>query len=409
MHRYRDILGTINYGLFLTMVAALPFPQICLRYTFVAWIIAWFLEARWLQKIHSTFNFQLSTFILFALWFLWKIVSGLWAPDAAAWQTQIERYTAFALMLPVGIWGVNEKYNWRTAGYVLIASCVVAVPFYIAWMTALYIHPEWVHHFTIHGQWTYEGNWWVFFSDNISQFKHRLFLCSIELFACVLAFQLLHQRLALFVPTLLILFATVPLTGSRQMILTCAALLVIAGIYALPHGKRMKYGLLIAAIGVGVGGATLAFHPRMQEFNQEPDIRLKIWETALEEPSDYLVYGLGAGQSTDYLVEKYCEKEMSIAEKKRYHCHNQYLQECMEIGLGGALLFLLAWLSIPFSTQGRARRTAIYLTTLFMLNMCTDCMFGMFDGVLLWAVGMVFILLQRDLTTADQSLPLPAA
>ena len=58
MNRYRQIIGRINYWLFLTVIALLPAPQLVLRYACVAWIILWFLEGRWL----NISNLQIATF-----------------------------------------------------------------------------------------------------------------------------------------------------------------------------------------------------------------------------------------------------------------------------------------------------------------------------------------------------------
>ena len=149
----------------------------------------------------------------------------------------------------------------------------------------------------------------------------------------------------------------------------------------------------------------LKMHPRMQDFdihtltemrqvNTEHDIRLNIWGFALQQPSDYIAYGLGAGQSTDYLLRKYEEKGYDYYIFKHYHAHNQYLEELMELGIPGLLLFVLAWLSIPLCARGKGRRLAVFITVLFMLNMLTDCMFGKFDGIALWAVCLVLIFLQ---------------
>ena len=74
----------------------------------------------------------------------------------------------------------------------------------------------------------------------------------------------------------------------------------------------------------------------------------------------------------------------------------------MEIGLPGLLLFLLAWLSIPICAPKKGRLIALLFTTLFVFNMFTDCMFGKFDGVALWAAGLLFILLQSDPQREEQ-------
>ena len=147
-------------------------------------------------------------------------------------------------------------------------------------------------------------------------------------------------------------------------------------------------------------------HPRMQEFdideiteirhlNGEHEARLNIWVLALENPDDYLAHGLGAGQSTNYLVEKYKKLGFNYYASKRYHAHNQYIEVLLESGIAGLLLFVLAWIAIPLCATGAGRKTAWLLFTLFVFNMFTDLMFGKFCGIALWAVGMVIILIQN--------------
>ena len=406
MNRYRDIIGHINYGLFLTVVALLPAPQMVLRYACVAWIIGWFLEGRWLNIPNLRSRFTIP-FVLFALWYGWEALSGLWAADHTAWAWQMERYMTFGLLLPVGIWGVNECYNWRTAGKVLIFSCIAAIPIYMAYMTALFYHPEWVPYPYLRDEWIQHSEWFTFFTENISHFKHRLFFCSVELFGATVAFLLYRQRLKLLLPLWAAMFSTIPLTGSRQSLLTVLALFIVGLIALLPKRRRGWYGMAIIAAGIVIGAGLMHFHPRMQEvelsnikemreLSYYHDLRFNIWGAALQHPQDYMAHGLGAGQSGNYLVEKFKAVRFDGYVAMRFHAHNQYLEELMEIGLPGLLFFLLAWLSIPVCTPRKGRLTALLFTTLFLFNMCTDCMFGKFDGIALWAVGLLFILLQSD-------------
>ena len=132
------------------------------------------------------------------------------------------------------------------------------------------------------------------------------------------------------------------------------------------------------------------FHPRTQDHESRQDV----WSVALEQPSDYIWTGLGAGQSTAYLMDRYREHQMDEYIQMEYNSHNQYLQETMELGLGGLLLFVFAWLSIPWCARGKGRQTALFFTIIYALNMCTDCMFGRFCGIALWSMGMIYIMLQ---------------
>ena len=409
MNRYQDIVGRVNYWLFLAVVALLPFPQIALRYACVLWVISWFLEGRWLTKPRSFKENRMAIpFLLFGLWYAWKLVSGFWVDDLSAWRWEMERYLSFGLIVPIGLWGVNRHYDWRVAAKTLIISCVVALPIYLATMGILYFHEDWcIQH--INSEWTQYSTWWRFFAEDISHIKHRLFLCSVEMFGAIMAFELIDRKRHWwwYVTAIIVMLATIPLTSSRQSILTCAALMVAAIICSMPRRYRLRYGVGILLLGMVLGGGLLKMHPRMQNFDlsditemreisYEHDIRFNIWGVALQNPSDYWLYGIGGGQSTNYMVKRYQDLGLEYYEQKHYHPHNQYLEELMEIGIPGLLLFLLAWLAIPFCAKEKGRETAILFVTLFMLNMLTDCMFGKFCGIALWAVGLMFIYLQSD-------------
>lgn len=73
MNRYQDIMGRINYGLFLCVVALLPFPQVFLRYACVLWVVSWAMEGRWMQRPKSLRENRMAIpFLLFAAWYAWK-------------------------------------------------------------------------------------------------------------------------------------------------------------------------------------------------------------------------------------------------------------------------------------------------------------------------------------------------
>ena len=409
MKTYRDILGRINYGLFLAVVFLLPYPQICLRYACVLWIVSWLLEGRWLSRPRSLRENKMAiTFLLFGLWYAWKALSGLWAADHSAWAWQMERYLTFALITPVGLWGVNRHYDWQQISRVLILGCTSAVVFYCILMPVLYCCPQLVPRLHISSEWNYAiHDRLIFFSENLSHIKHRLFLCSTEMLGIILAFRTLRDRKAWLVVSVLVMFAGILLSGSRQSILTGAALLAIAMVYALPRRYRLRYGVGILLLGIVLGGGLLMLHPRMRAFNFQAitemreisythDIRFNIWGLAIQTPEDYLSHGIGAGQSTQYMLGKYEQYHLDYYVQKHYHPHNQYLEELIEGGIPGLVLLVLAWLSIPICASAKYRKYAVYFTVLFMINMLTDCMFGKFCGIALWSVGLMLILLQAD-------------
>ena len=403
-------MGQFNYALFLVVVALLPFPQIFLRYTCVAWIFAWFLEGRWLSKPNWQDWRKMLPFFMFGGWYLWKIISGLWVDSLNAYSWQLERYMAFGLLIPVGIWGVNKYYNWKHVCIVLACSAVLAAGVYAFTLF-------WVANADFmslpFGQVRIQPLTSDFFARKISFIKHRLFLCSVEMMG-IMSLLYLRKDIVnklgkikgwiLIILAIIIMLALILTTGSRASIVSGMALLSVWALYKLPI-RQVRYKIAFLFLACGIGLFVLSQHPRMKNFdygelltiqNTAPsnNIRLNIWSIALDSPKDYSLHGLGAGQSFHYLQNKY--KEHGLDQYKRFNSHNQYIEELIELGVPGLILFVLAWFSLPYCTQKRARKSAVMLVTLYALNMLTDCMFGRFDGIALWCVWMVLIRLQSD-------------
>jgi hypothetical protein len=410
LYKYQSGMGKINYALFLLIVALLPFPQIFLRYTCVAWIITWFIESRWFAKPNWQEWRKMLPFFLFGGWYLWNIISGLWADNMHTYSWQLERYMAFGLLVPIGIWGVNKYYNWKHICIVLACSCVLAAGIYA--FTLFWVNNADFMNIPL-GKVRLKPLTSDFFASKISFIKHRLFLCSVEMMGIMSLLYLrkdIITRLGkikgciVIILAIAIMITLIIATGSRASILSGTALLAVWALYKLPV-RRVRYKIAFLLLACGTGLFALSQHPRMENFdyeklftirNSDPshNVRLNIWSVALDHPEDYSLYGLGAGQSFHYLQNKY--KEHGFNQYQRFNSHNQYIEEWIELGIPGLLFFVLAWLSLPYCTQKRARKSTVLLVTLYALNMLTDCMFGRFDGIALWCVWMILIRLQSN-------------
>ncbi len=419
LQKYQSTVGQLNYTLFLVTVALLPFPQIFLRYASVAWFATWVFEGRFCTKPSKEDWRKAIPFLLFGAWYLWKIISGLWAANIDAYGWQLERYLFFGLLVPVGIWGVNSLYDWKKICKVLAISCVAAVVIYtftLFWVfNANIFNNETVPHLL-------KPLTFDFFADKISCIKHRLFLCSTEMMGIMALLYVRKDVLSKFgkykgwfliIGGIVMMISFIIATGSRASILSGVALISIWLLYKLPI-RHIRYKIALIIFACAVGLFALSQHPRMQDFNytrllsirnveKGENVRLNIWGTALDSPKDYSLYGLGAGQSTPYLQKKYTEAGLQHYTQRCYATHNQYLEEWIEIGIPGMIFFILAWISIPLFYTKRGRKSAVILLTLYALNMLTDCMFGRFDGIILWCMWMVLIRLQSDAESHQQT------
>lgn len=419
LHKYQSVMGQLNYTIFLVLVALLPFPQIFLRYTCTAWLLTWLLEGRFMRKPTRQDWQKAMPFLMFGAWYLWKIISGLWADNIRAYNWQLERYMAFGLLVPIGIWGVNNNYDWKQICKVLVISCVAAAGVY-AFTLYWVFNAKFFNHEI--GTYALQELPIEFFASKVSYMKHRLFLCSTQMMGIMALLYLRKDLLCkygnikgwiIIIIGLISMLALILATGSRASILSGIALIAVWMLYKLPI-RHLRYKIALIVVACGTGLVILSLHPRMQEFkydqllsirdiDKEDNVRLNIWGLALEDTHDYSLYGLGAGQSTLYLQEKYAKAGLTDYVKHGYAVHNQYLAEWMEIGIPGLLFFVLAWLSIPYFTKKRARKSAMMLFTLYALNMLTDCMWGKFDGIILWGVWMILIRLQADTQTDEQT------
>lgn len=415
--KYQTIMGKINYILFLAAVLLLPFPQAFTRCVWIIWIATWILEGRFLKKENINPWKKMLPFLFFGIWYVWKIVSGLWSNNPTEYQWLLERYMTFGLLIPVGIWGVNSQYDWKQICRILVIGCIASALLYtftLYWVNKANILYDELANLP-HQDFTF-----AFFADKISYIKHRLFLCSTMMMG-IMALLYIRQDVCekhgpilgwtLICLGIVIMGLLILATGSRASILSGAGLITVALLYKLPL-RKVRYRIAFIIIAVAIGTYALTQHPRMQEINlkqelrsdvisKEQNTRLNIWRIALENRAEYSVYGIGAGQSFEYLQLKY--KEHKIYHYRKHNAHNQYLEEWIEIGIPGMIFFILAWISILYCATGRSRKTATLLVTLYGLNMLTDCMFGRFDGIAIWATFMILILLQSNTESHQQA------
>ena len=205
----------------------------------------------------------------------------------------------------------------------------------------------------------------------------------------------------------ILMLITILSTGARLPLLLIPVLLTIILFSLLTRQQIVRWGLG-SILGITLlGGVIYHYHPRKDEIKwqdvvnfRQPDIsnhdaRLNIWAFCIETPQDYLCYGLGAGQTGNYIRHKYEQ-----ADWKWYldlglfnTCHCQYLTEVMENGIGGLLFFIMCWIALLYNARGDTRLPAIIFCTIFAMSMLTDDVLDVFNGISLWGAGMLLLLL----------------
>ena len=378
--KYRTFIPQVSATAFLVLLAALPYPLPFIRVCWMIWIISWLAELRFL----SVRKIRLSRGMVYlsigiTVWFIWNMVSVIWAADKQIAWSYVWRYVCMLAIPFVGMFGVNEYYDWHKCLKVLFLSCLISIGVY------MFTH-YWVinHAFAMdkHNISPIPVDW--FHMDNLLlDIKHRMHYTNIlcMLFPCLV----LSYRKIGFLPSFaigIVLLIAIFFTGSRIALVNLITIAMISLCYYLLRGRKrwLKAIVVCSALAIWVAGVitVTALHPRNTGLN-EP--RLAIWQTAVEQPKDYLAYGLGAGNSTEYLVEHYRQHGWYEHTICRYSAHNQVLGVCMELGLTAAVLFVLFWFGMPFFFKGAQRYWVLCVLGIVFPVMMTDMLLSGLEGI----------------------------
>ena len=392
MERYKNLIERINYFAFLALLIALPFPQPIIHFCWLVWAYTWLLEFRYLDRTNlrrSRGVFYLSLGV--GVWLVWNIVSLLWAHDTQAAWNSIERYISLLAIPLIGCFGLNTHYNIRTCVRVLTVSVFASVGVYLFTHYWVLNHALALDRYTCAPRVSLD----LLHMDNLLlDIKHRVHYANV-LCLLVPCAVLLRKPLSKTLLVLLsfVLLGIVLLTGSRIGLVSLTLVIGITMIYwAMRQPKVVKtISIITTALvlcAVGIGGVVL--HPRSAGHSIDEEPRMAVWKTALEQPTDYIAYGLGAGNSTDYLVERYQQRGWEIFYLRRFSPHNQFLGVCMDLGIVAAVLFVLFWLGIPWFFAGDKRYWACCALGICLPAMSTEMVLGGIEGIVF--VNILFLL-----------------
>ena len=423
-----NIFGKLNYALFLALLIALPLPRMILQPIAVAFIIAWVLELRFLPGASSRSNgrsglrlegsnFPFSIFhfplalpgLLLVCLTLWEAISLLWAPDTQAGLSIINRHWPFIILVLIPLFGFNEHYRTSKVLPALFASCVASVPLYL---------------FTYYWVWNYDAVIW-FRPDLIRPFEFPTFhgftsLMKLRSYYCLvlmlsmLSTPLLYRQYLQRYPrwevlvTLgvgnAVMLAGILMSGSRSALLSLAVTAIF--LLFVNYRKRLRWywSLLIVLVGLSVGIAGVVLNPRfallsatdihnlnLSEANQMNEPRPFLWATALRHIDEYGLFGLGAGQHANFMLEQYREAGNDYFLTQGFGPHSQYLSTWMCLGPLAVLLLLAVFVLIPRVYRGRARYSAHAVAFLFALSLLFDDLLERMDSILIFLVWMLLL------------------
>lgn len=424
---YTNNIEKLNYALILCAAFFVSFPTQIAKNFWVVWLISWLLEARFLKKSNFTFKRSYTPLFIMTAFLIWQFISLLWAADVQSGMRSIERQLSLAALPLIACCGVNKNYNTTKIIKVFVLGCVVSS---ILYLTIIYTIQN-IDFFYNHGDKNLIQKFSpLTFTTYSSLLKHRLYHCTIlciAIFSTTFIYKDTFQRYGklrgslLITATILLLLAIIIFTGSRASIITLTAMCSL-GLWLIIQSKYKTIISLAIILCLGIGMTFIfKYHPRMKNIsfddlnilttgkgNPNAEPRLYIWHEVISNADQFSLYGLGAGNSTKFLTEKYIQDNYGIHFlDRKYATHNQYFSFWMELGIISAILLMLTFILYFIFYTKRARIFAIFFSLIYGVNMMTEGMLGRIDGIIifsLFALIIVWIQNEDDRCKLQQSI-----
>ena len=337
--------GNTILGLLTAMMFALPIIPSPVRPT----CIILFVIGSILSSCYSPQQFRWRYFLLNASVFIVYLVSLIYSEDINYGFRKIETGASlivfpliFSLISTRHLNYIFEniyKFMWIFITTVLIANLAFFIKFYTH-----YNFVDSLQHFPN-----------IIRSDVFGWNIHPIYLSMHIAIAIIFSLFLIKKGLSvknmiilLLMDLVLILFLLIMIKKGPIL-----GLVMIMSLLVLLFKNRnlwIFYGAIITVV-IGV----IIFHPKVNskfsellEINKNnhdeltsTNIRMKIYDCAVDITSEAGIFGFGLGDGKNQLVNCYVEKEAFALSDSQYNSHNQYLGFILNIGYLGLILFLL--------------------------------------------------------------------
>ncbi len=205
-------------------------------------------------------------------------------------------------------------------------------------------------------------------------------------------------------------FQGINLNKLKHSLISALAAFVVLSLLFWPlarHGRLIT--VLPGLVCVLTVLAVYLYHPRFEPLrpNHWHDVsilreegRLNTWSSAvalLSEDNGWLL-GIGVGDTRDKLEESFVGKDLSPKFlENTHHCHSNFLNSMLEMGLPGLLLLLFTLIWPLTQVKGTENKTFVWsaLFCQFVL-MAVDTTFSLVRGIVPFALLLLFIVSLND-------------
>lgn len=316
--------------------------------------LCWVFEGNWMLKKEQLISKPI--IFAFCLFYLLFFLGSFYSDNITVAAANLERkFSLFLLPLVLGTTTYLQGIKRTTIFYAFITACGIASV--ICLVNAVFSYMKF-------------GDSTVFFHEQLSSIidfhppYFGLYLCLgilmllVEIFSGnqrVSLFFLTKIFLAVFFLFMLILLSARNVTAFLLIVLT---LLFIRHFYIrrkLVLGLILSTAVLLLTSGLILSSSYLKdriIRPLISDINVIEgggetglSIRLVKWRCSLRGILEYPIFGVGTGDSIDYLVSCYeQEKFWGMYPQYRFNSHNQYLETGLMLGVPGIIVFMVCML-----------------------------------------------------------------
>lgn len=314
-----------------------------------------------------------------AAYFMLYVISLLYTEDQAQGRYDIEQKWTF-LLLPVAACIAARDNNLRRVIFPAFITSVTAAAIICLLISARINYLE-------NARWDYpllSVNEWLFsyklLSNNIG--LHPAYM------ALYIALSIIYLTLIIFEKNdlkkkigvaLLITFLTIflILLSSRTVLVSALLFILAYTMYTTYKNRKFKYSIVIGLMFVAT-----AFVTNMNEITKSRiaalselhdgkkstwgtfDTRFKQWEASLEIIRESPLWGIGAGDFENKIVEIYKRNGWDDLANEKFNSHNQFLQSAACIGILGLMCLMAVF--ITSTIKAISTRDYFYIGFLFI-------------------------------------------
>lgn len=207
---------------------------------------------------------------------------------------------------------------------------------------------------------------------------------------------------------ILVLFLYLFLLGSWASYLTIiiVSLLLIFNI----ADKVKRHTMLIVFL---LGSIVFLNNPRVTSYFSEnqkntethtPDhtaiekSRLLTWHASILLIKEAPLFGYGAGDANDVLIDRYKEMDYITNYVNKYNAHNQFLQTWLQTGLLGLIVLVIIFILLGLRMRRSPNEFSVFL--ILLISLLFESMLVRFNGIVFFSIIVPLLLKKRSILSS---------